>query len=117
MDAPNVPAPQPYFFSIGLRKFAILGLFTLGLYQIVWFFHHWRHLRDVGAQSLRPAMRSLFAIVFAFPLAHRIGKASAACRTGIYSVALFSAAAWPFCGCYPESFLMTPFYCCGYRHS
>jgi hypothetical protein len=86
--------PAPPLFPIGLRKLALLLLTTLTVYQFLWFFYHWRYLRDVGGQRVRPAVRSLIAPIFVIPLAWQIGKAAEKSRAGNRIWAVLAAVAW-----------------------
>jgi len=87
--------PRPPFFPLGLVKLLLLGLSTFGLYQLIWFFLHWRHIRDVGGERISPAMRAVvIPQVFVFPLAYRIGKAVPGFGVWSLALALFAATAW-----------------------
>lgn len=96
LDAPRVepPPPVPPLFPLGLRKLALLYIGTLGAYQLLWLYWHWRHLRDFHGARVRPALRSLFGIFFIFPLAWRIGRGAGERRPVLILAALGNAVLW-----------------------
>jgi hypothetical protein len=93
-DASPHASPVAPFFPVGLAKFVTLSLTTFGLYQLLWFFQHWRHRRDVMGERVVPAARSLFAWIFVVPLGLRIAKASVASRAGGRAPAILTAGVW-----------------------
>lgn len=69
---PAVAGYGDEFYVVAKRKFFLLYLITLGVYQWYWFYRHWalhRRYRDV---ALWPIPRAIFAIFFTHSLATRI---------------------------------------------
>jgi hypothetical protein len=67
---------EPSFYVVARWKFLVLFVGTFGLYQIVWFYKHWRAQRDSTGQALMPVARALFAIFFAHKLFAAIDAAA-----------------------------------------
>ncbi|MDH5434214.1 MAG: hypothetical protein OEY19_09730 [Gammaproteobacteria bacterium] len=52
------------FYIVSPKKFLILFLVTLGMYQIYWFYQHWvQHKQAVGT-NVWPVPRAIFSIFF-----------------------------------------------------
>lgn len=56
------------FFHVGITKFAIMFVATLGMYQIYWFYKQWDGVRDFYKLKVWPAPRAIFAIFFTHSL-------------------------------------------------
>lgn len=73
------------FFAVGVFKFLMLSMFTLGLYDLVWFYFHWKHIRAQENIKILAAARSIFAFIYCYPLLRRIErKARAAGQEGLW---------------------------------
>lgn len=77
------PAPRtadlddaPPFYIVAPRKFWILLLSTAGLYQLYWFYRHWKAQKAVTGERMWPVMRCLFVIFFTHSLFSRIDAAN-----------------------------------------
>jgi hypothetical protein len=71
---PAAGAPSttgPAWFAVGPAKLVVMAIGTLGLYQVYWFYQQWRRVRD-GGEDVRPLLRSLFGVLFCYPLFKRI---------------------------------------------
>jgi hypothetical protein len=87
------PAAQvaPAWFAVGPAKLVVMSLVTLGFYQIYWFYQHWRRVRD-GGEAVWPLPRSVFGVIFCYPLFQRVYQsaqdaASSAGSPGLLAVA------------------------------
>jgi len=60
------------FFSVSLPKLAILGLCTLSLYEIYWFYKNWKLIRAREGSNIMPALRAFFAVFFCYSCFARI---------------------------------------------
>jgi hypothetical protein len=67
--------PQTSWFLVGTGKLVLMWLGTLGLYAIYWFYQQWRHVQLRG-ESVRPALRTIFAGIFCYALFRRIATAA-----------------------------------------
>lgn len=63
---------EPKYFSISLPKLALLSIFTLGVYDIYWFYHNWKAVKAVEGSKIRPFWRAFFRIFFVFQLFSKI---------------------------------------------
>jgi hypothetical protein len=61
----------PVFFPVSRTKLIVLGMTTLSLYQIYWFYKNWALIRDRGNYVTAWA-RALFAVFFCYGLFARI---------------------------------------------
>ncbi|QIO05203.1 DUF4234 domain-containing protein [Acinetobacter shaoyimingii] len=62
----------PTQYIISIDKFIILNIFTFGLYHIWWIFKAWRFFLQKDQSDIMPAMRTIFAIIFLYPLFSKI---------------------------------------------
>ncbi len=62
------------FFLVGTRKFVVLSIATLGLYQFYWFYRHWRQLRQVGGEDVWPVVRTTFSGLFSYAFFVRVNE-------------------------------------------
>jgi hypothetical protein len=77
--------PQAPWFLVGTGKLLLMWLGTLGLYAIYWFYQQWRHVQLRG-ESVRPALRTIFAGLFCYALFRRIATAASERQlTGVVS--------------------------------
>lgn len=105
---PDEPRQAP-FYVVSMPKLVVLFVCTLGLYQLFWFYMHWRHWKAGRNETIWPVARAIFALFYTHALARRIRatlaarglpahRATAALAT-LYVVATAldwgSALAWP----------------------
>lgn len=62
----------PFYFAVSITKLVVLYLTTFGLYQVVWFYWHWRTIKERERADLRPVLRAVFAVFFCYSLFSRI---------------------------------------------
>lgn len=60
------------FFVVSPRKFLLLFVTTLGMYQLYWFYMHWARFRTVNRQKMLPIARAAFSIFFTHALTRQI---------------------------------------------
>lgn len=65
-NSQNNQVPTQYI--INTHKFIILSVLTFGLYHIWWIFKAWRFFLQKDQSDIMPAMRTIFAIFFLYPL-------------------------------------------------
>ena len=64
---------SPPFFNVSLRKLAVLSICTMGLYQLYWFYAHWRQVRmSPQGRDFSPARRTVLLFFYIYPLLRRI---------------------------------------------
>jgi len=69
------PAPSlavPAFYVVSPTKFTILFVCTMGLYQLYWFYAHFRSAKLAARDDSWPVARAIFAIFFTHDLFRRI---------------------------------------------
>ena len=71
-DIPHEDSSELPFFAVSLFKLAVLSLCTLSLYEIYWFYRHWKAAKRRDNSSVWPVPRAIFAILFCYPLFKRI---------------------------------------------
>jgi hypothetical protein len=71
-DAPRIPVVLPPFFAVTLWKLAVMSFFTLGLYDLYWFYRNWQRIRVREQKNISPAIRVFFAPVFCYFCFRRI---------------------------------------------
>jgi hypothetical protein len=66
------------FYVVSARKFTILFLITVGLYQLYWFYQHWSIYKaraqydDAMDRDIWPVARAIFAIFFVHSLCREV---------------------------------------------
>ena len=68
-DAPAVP-----FFLVVTRKLVVLTVVTFGIYQVYWFYMHWRRLQRLGQEDVWPIARAAFGGLFCYWLFQRVNE-------------------------------------------
>lgn len=66
------PRTAVLYFPVSVRKLVVMSIFTGGLYEIYWFYKHWRIYKDRTDAFVTPAARSLFAPFFCYSLFRKI---------------------------------------------
>jgi uncharacterized protein DUF4339 len=89
------PRPAPWFV-VGPVKLAVMSIVTLGLYQVFWFYRHWKQARDVQHDDVWPIPRAIFGVIFAYPLFSELADTAAVrghahVPNAIFSTILFVA--------------------------
>ncbi len=60
------------FYIVSRRKFVLLFVATVGLYQLYWFYRHWKQYGQAHQKLLWPVPRAIFAIFFTHSLVRNI---------------------------------------------
>lgn len=72
-DRPNEPpSTEAPYFLVSPLKLLLLNFGTLGFYQYYWFYKNWRHHELRTGEDVSPFWRTLFALIFCYPLFRRI---------------------------------------------
>jgi hypothetical protein len=69
-----VAAEGPWPLPVGLRKFVLMSFFTMGLYDIYWFYWNWRRQRDRRDPSIHAGVLTFVSPVTAYVLLRDIRK-------------------------------------------
>jgi hypothetical protein len=56
------------YFSVSKTKLILMSIFTLGLYEIYWFYKNWNHVKIRTRQKIRPFWRAIFSVFFCYSL-------------------------------------------------
>ena len=76
-------ATGPRYHPVSQTKFALLYFLTFGLYLLVWFYYHWRLVKEREKTGIWPVPRAIFAIFFVHALFRRIGETAGARGVGM----------------------------------
>ena len=57
------PEARRYFFDVSPLKLVVMSFFTLGLYQVYWFYKNWKLAKERG-EDVNPVLRAIFSIFF-----------------------------------------------------
>jgi hypothetical protein len=68
-EADSIPTP---FYVVSTTKVAVLTIATFGLYELYWFWRHWKLHRIDGKLDIWPVPRAVFSIFFAHALNREI---------------------------------------------
>jgi hypothetical protein len=82
MEAERAISPSPHglpFFQVGLAKFAVMSLFTFGLYELFWSYKQWDAFGRRTGTKVNGWLRTIVAMpLFFFPLFRDISRTVAA---------------------------------------
>ena len=74
-EKPSAPTALPAFYVVSPTKFVILFVCTTGIYQLYWFYRHFRQAKLAVRDDSWPVARAIFAIFFTHDLFRRINMA------------------------------------------
>lgn len=63
---------EDILFPVSVPKLAVMSICTLGFYDLYWMHANWVRIRNRSGLSLSPAMRTVFAVLFLYPLLQRM---------------------------------------------
>jgi hypothetical protein len=66
------------FFAVGVGKLTIMHLLSFGYYDVYWFYRHFKQQKLKSDESIWPAARAIFYVVFIYSLFSRISKTAQA---------------------------------------
>lgn len=64
--------PEPAFYVVGIRKFSILFISTLGFYTLYWFYANWKAYKKKHDEDLWPVPRAIFSIFYVHSLFSKV---------------------------------------------
>lgn len=62
---------SPPFFAVSIAKLVVMSACTFGLYEVWWFYRHWRLARERG-DDVWPVARTVFMVFFVYALFRRV---------------------------------------------
>lgn len=81
-DTNFTPGPQVgeqaigSYYAMSITKLWIMSVLTFGLYNLAFFYRHWRHLRDHHQQDVSPFWRTFFSPFMYFGLNSQVTGAA-----------------------------------------
>lgn len=73
---------EPAFFAVSKTKLVVMSIFTLGLYQIYWFYKNWQGVKQQDGSDIIPAVRAFFSVIFCYALFEKVRKRAAVSGIG-----------------------------------
>lgn len=70
--AENTESSAGSLFPVSVKKLIVMSICTLGFYELYWMHANWVRLRYRELPSISPARRTLFALVYCYPLFRRM---------------------------------------------
>jgi hypothetical protein len=70
-QAPAQSARGAAFYAMSARKVAVMSLLTMSLYELWFWWRHWRALRDNG-EDISVFWRTVFATFYIFPFKNKV---------------------------------------------
>jgi hypothetical protein len=67
----------PVFFPVSTAKLALMSVFTLGLYEIYWFYKNWKLLQQNFGANVNAPIRAVFYPLISYPLFKRVREHAA----------------------------------------
>lgn len=84
----------PPFFAVSLLKFAVMSFFTLGLYELYWFYRNWQRIRVRQQRDIKPSLRTMFVLIYCYPCFREIRKTGLQIMAGAAPPMGLLAAGW-----------------------
>jgi hypothetical protein len=78
---PEDVSTEPPFFAVSVTKLAIMSACTFNLYEMYWFYRHWRRIADRERDDIWPVARAIFTLFFCYACFARIRDYPADTRT------------------------------------
>jgi hypothetical protein len=72
-QAPGQATLLPPFFQTSPLKVGLLSVATFGLYQLSWFYRHWKRRKEHG-EDVTPFLRAIFAVWFMYSLCQSVNQ-------------------------------------------
>lgn len=85
---------NPPFFSVSLRKFIVMSVCTLTMYQFYWFYKQWQLIRLRERSNISPVARTLFTFFYCYSCFERIRAYDSTSPNAQNVAAAPLAAAW-----------------------
>jgi len=64
----------PYPYSVSIKKFIVLSITTLGLYEIYWFYKQFKSFKSEANWQITPIIRAIFAPLTSYTLFKKINE-------------------------------------------
>ncbi|MBN1610798.1 MAG: hypothetical protein JW940_29475 [Polyangiaceae bacterium] len=96
-DEPHLDRALPQearFFLVSRTKFIVMCLATFGLYEVYWFYKHWKLTKDSIHSDIWPLPRAIFAVFFTHALLRDVKLAAA--YAGVKPSFQVQSSAWGF---------------------
>ncbi|MFC3653044.1 hypothetical protein ACFONN_15905 [Dyella humi] len=68
LSADNKSNSEAPFFAVSPLKLAVMSIFTLGLYELYWFYKNWQCIKVREKENISPFWRAVFAYFFCYSL-------------------------------------------------
>lgn len=95
MKIDGKPSDEPVYFPVSRLKLAIMSFFTLGIYEVYWFYRNWRFVRrNERPVDIWPLARGVFALFFCYALLRRVKRTGADLSLRPSFSPLFVTAGW-----------------------
>ncbi len=71
-----------HYYVVSMRKFMVLFIGTMGMYQLYWFYRMFKSMEVVQDRKLLPILRTLLSFIFALGLFNFIYREERNCENG-----------------------------------
>lgn len=75
-DTSSEVLSTPPYFPVSLLKLVVMSAFTLGTYELYWFYKNWSLVRQREGTDIMPFWRAFFAFFFCYSLFKKIQSAA-----------------------------------------
>jgi hypothetical protein len=72
--------PDPVFFAVSMLKLTVMSVFTVGFYNVYWFYKNWKCVQQLGDDVNAP-VRAVFYPIVSYGLFRRVREHAA--RVGV----------------------------------
>jgi len=71
---PRIPGSgdQPWFLTISIRRLLLMGLATMGIFNLYWLYCNWKFIKHRDHLNVMPFWRSVFGVFFIYSLFAKI---------------------------------------------
>lgn len=74
------------YYAMSVTKLWIMSILTFGLYDLAFFYRHWRHLRDHHGRPLSPFWRTIFSSFMYFGLNAQVSEVARLYQVSVSSI-------------------------------
>jgi hypothetical protein len=63
---PSDVGTEPPFFAVSVTKLVVMSICTFSIYEVYWFYRHWKQIAEREREAISPLARAIFTIIFCY---------------------------------------------------
>lgn len=94
-ENPELKPVEPHFFTASPLKLVVMSVYTMGIYQLYWFYKNWKLIKERTGQKIWPFWRAVFSPIMAYSCFKEIKACAGECKIqeslpiGLLAIAYF----------------------------